>query len=884
MYGVQTFVEAFRGIVYHFSLVILLGLIASSAIAWLVKTLAIPTRRLFGGGIVRIALAVAMVGMGIVESFSKHTNDPPRRAASPMQAVTPTDISNGWRVAATREGRAPSRPQDGTYTIHEPWLVRGGFDDFMRISADGWSFPWRNGFTDGLTVFSDGEIRLALRTPYFPCPFDAPLAVVPAFNWHLLPGGVSNVFWHAATPSNSLVVAWENAPVNYDVSCLTNFQAEFFAGGHFSYRYDDRVVDYAPVFPFDWDNDGLENSVDPDPLVAGPDAHGTNAEWYNVLCSNVLEVSATSAALPLELVWLEGVNSNAYYFVDVVASNGPAPIYFAGDRDSRLGNPVVVARGGETDHVPLLIGVSYAITSTVPFSVSLPDDGFATITTNCVSNYVVQWPLEFTVVPDGMGYSVSAGPYDPGCEFQWQAPTRSATCSYTTDGGWIGFSCNVWSCECGGCSVSGVAMLEDVSFDLPYVWCGCWHHGSGNSGNGQYATNGPSVFVSFDNPVVFYEDAYTNAPNDVVAKHSTNTTLTVFAYGGEAGSMLYISEQKIRKLVRVGGKAISFPYTAFVPPQSGVSFSIEYEADTHSDSEGDITVTAYIMPGDGGGITSETASATAVKVLLEAQVPAVFNQNRSRHKYGIRELVLCKYFPEDMPLSWQCSGGGSIIPGTGGDFSRLLCPMTSSGCHLSVVGNGDVSYSPVITIVEPVGFYCGNITEITFGLDENVAGGVGMSLELYIEPRSVCFGNIALEEVPTEEGAVGGYFNNEEFMPYWAHTRERNAGYWKNIGNDNLFLLEDEAKMGEELPPMAPDGTLTNDVSFGWRDGAIIWTIPLGWNEHGTSGEADPIKTNAVPEHQTFIITPDGTLSVIKAGWYVSRGTNTQIRSGRIQR
>ena len=86
------------------------------------------------------------------------------------------------------------------------------------------------------------------------------------------------------------------------------------------------------------------------------------------------------------------------------------------------------------------------------------------------------------------------------------------------------------------------------------------------------------------------------------------------------------------------------------------------------------------------------------------------------------------------------------------------------------------------------------------------------------------------------------------------------------------------------LPPMTPDGTLTNDVSFGWQDGAIIWYIPLGWNEHGTSGETDPIKTNAVPERQTFIITTNGTLSVIKAGWYVSRGTNTQIRSGRMQR
>jgi len=173
---------------------------------------------------------------------------------------------------------------------------------------------------------------------------------------------------------------------------------------------------------------------------------------------------------------------------------------------------------------------------------------------------------------------------------------------------------------------------------------------------------------------------------------------------------------------------------------------------------------------------------------------------------------------------------------------------------------------------------------MTFGLAENVAGGVGMSLELYIEPRTVCFGNIALEEVPTQNGGVGGYFDNKEFEPYWAHTRARRAGMWKNIGNDNLFMLEDEATMGEALPPMTPEGTLTNDVSFGWQDGTIIWYIPLGWNEHGTSGETDPIKTNAVPERQTFIITTNGTLSVIKAGWYVSRGTNTQIRSGRMQR
>ncbi len=277
MHGALTFAEAFRGIVSNISMALLLGLIAIAVIAWMVKTMATPMRKLLGGGIVRVALAAAMVWTGIVESFSKHTNDPPRSVALPLLSITPEDISNGWRMVETRDGCAFSRAHDGTCAIHEPWLVRGGFGDVVRISANGWFFPWRDGFADELIVFSDGEIRHNLRTSFFPRPFDVPLAVVPAFNWHQLLGCASNVFWHVSTPSNSIVVAWENAPVNRDANILTNFQAEFFADGRFAYRYDDRMVDYSPVFPFDWDNDGLANSVDPDPLVAGPDAHGTNA-------------------------------------------------------------------------------------------------------------------------------------------------------------------------------------------------------------------------------------------------------------------------------------------------------------------------------------------------------------------------------------------------------------------------------------------------------------------------------------------------------------------------------------------------------------------------------------------------------------------------------
>ena len=73
------------------------------------------------------------------------------------------------------------------------------------------------------------------------------------------------MFWHAVSPSNSLVVTWENSPVNRDVNSITNFQAELFADGSFEYRYDDHTVGYSRVHPLDLDFDGLPNAIDPEP-------------------------------------------------------------------------------------------------------------------------------------------------------------------------------------------------------------------------------------------------------------------------------------------------------------------------------------------------------------------------------------------------------------------------------------------------------------------------------------------------------------------------------------------------------------------------------------------------------------------------------------------
>ena len=95
-------------------------------------------------------------------------------------------------------------------------------------------------------------------------------------------------------------------------------------------------------------------------------------------------------------------------------------------------------------------------------------------------------------------------------------------------------------------------------------------------------------------------------------------------------------------------------------------------------------------------------------------------------------------------------------------------------------------------------------------------------------------------------------------------------------------MLNDEASLEGDLPRVTPDGTLTNDISFGWTNGGIVWSIPLGWHDRNRDEEDSPARTNAVPEQQKFVINQNGAVGVVKAGHYVLRGTNTQITTGRV--
>ena len=123
-------------------------------------------------------------------------------------------------------------------------------------------------------------------------------------------------------------------------------------------------------------------------------------------CSNIL--TAADGDCGVELAWHDGVNQNAYYFVEVVAESGPGQIVFSASQAGNLGSPVIVAYAGETNTVPLLVGVEYAVTSTVPISISAPSDGYAQVSFDSPRAWRVHWPISFAFA-ETIGEAAFAG-------------------------------------------------------------------------------------------------------------------------------------------------------------------------------------------------------------------------------------------------------------------------------------------------------------------------------------------------------------------------------------------------------------------------------------------------------------------------------------------
>ena len=448
-----------------------------------------------------------------------------------------------------------------TPTVCEDWLKFGGFEDWIYLGPGGWSFRHGSNFVERLAVFSSGKIRLLKQDggDAWIALSAVPVSIVPEANWHRLKTADS-LFWHAETPSNTLLLTWCNALLNRDTNSPVNIQAELFPSGDMRITHDlsgELVTEHVPA--------------------------------PELPCADTLDEV---------LARIEGGNSNAYFFADVAVAKGPAVVNVKSGRETTLGDYSFVAHPGVTNRLPFLIGPEYEVKSEAAyshFSVTNIEVAVSNLTDRLAA---VQWPVK---IDFGEGYDFGGGklfeiavdpPFLNGImEFDGNANGNMRM--LPRSGGGCGCVVSVTN---GAVTVTGVCSNDTCVHEGSYVYEGYRERielecemdsdedpePEPDDPSSPEEENEPGASVWFEEKAVIFEDEYENAPGETVPRRSTRTTLRCTAYGGERGGNLTVDLSGMDALRLVSGTP---PSGRTLAPGEYVEFEAEYEAEKASSQE-----------------------------------------------------------------------------------------------------------------------------------------------------------------------------------------------------------------------------------------------------------------------------------------------------------
>ena len=373
--------------------------------------------------------------------------------------------------------------------------------------------------------------------------------------------------------------------------------------------------------------------------------------------------------------------------------------------------------------------------------------------------------------------------------------------------------------------------------------------------------------ATFSKSAVIFEDGYWNTPTNWVERQSTQTELHCVAHGGPNGGHVRFEIVGENKLERVSGHVL--PVEQDVSSGKKLDFTIVYKGQLPSTNAEDIVVTTTFTENVVGATPSSSQSKlTSVKVELTPIDLPPENQSPHRHILGIAEKVNYCFYPN--------VSGPALHDGTEGDMLLQIddvgrcfyAPWTGGVYSVSIV-MADASHDTFINVVEP-SVECRNVRrndEIPSVCGE--AGWIGMKFDLYLQPRTVSFEWILMEEIPvSEECAIpaSGYFAVTNILPS-VHNSDAGAGEWSQPRLSDGSWTHDKAQMPHGCPPAyGPEA---------WPPGRLTWDIPIGWGDalHTLKGRIRPNPTQQVYEMQC-----DGTLSVSKFGHVIERQTNNCVR------
>jgi hypothetical protein len=329
----------------------------------------------------------------------------------------------------------------------------------------------------------------------------------------------------------------------------------------------------------------------------------------------------------------------------------------------------------------------------------------------------------------------------------------------------------------------------------------------------------------------------------------------VEACGGEHGGLLNLTRTGFDKLSFVSGDEIPSG-SVMIAPNETREWSAIFAPRVHSEVNDDVVLAASLAEYETEETIQRVGELTVVKVEL---TPVVMRDGcEHRHIVGVYERIFCQVFPNAIDVYIEGIGGGSVEMHN--TYAYYDCPGRGENGGLRFT-YGNNQYSSCFSVIEPEALVVGVCKEVAFVAPTNTAGAVGMNIELFAAPLTVSFKGLSMMEIPTISSIPPeGMLADDVFSEIWNHTKDRGAGVFYCLRNDN-FVFEDEVKFAVA-------------IESPWQWGKIVWDIPIGWAQR-ESGDNDPcIGILPVQYQQIFEIHSTGRFRLTKFNYWVERAAD----------
>ncbi|MBQ8113227.1 MAG: hypothetical protein IJ146_08470 [Kiritimatiellae bacterium] len=281
------------------------GLSALAAIAvgvigaWLCRGVASATRRLLT--VARIIAFAVVSAFCVLRGGAKFLMPLPSTGGTPVVpvVVTQEEIAQGWRLESVTTNEAVSYAMPTNGVEYMSWSLGGGYEMHFPLDlGDDFGFPFGTGMVRRLDVLSGGMVESLPRQRVGGL-YHSLMSICAAREYASIVPGVGRFWWAGAArpesaPYRVKLISWEDLFGGRDRTGQYSAQIEFHDDGNFITRSNNVERVYRRVLPYDLDNDGLPNDIDPAPEVPlVPSAWNQSEEWAAAAFpSNPAEISA----------------------------------------------------------------------------------------------------------------------------------------------------------------------------------------------------------------------------------------------------------------------------------------------------------------------------------------------------------------------------------------------------------------------------------------------------------------------------------------------------------------------------------------------------------------------------------------------------------------